>query len=111
LYFDQASVFIGPFRIARGVQNKVLQAFACGLPVITTSMGAEGIRCKDGDSVLLAQSPDEFLQQLIKLNENDTLRNEITENALQVIHQHYAWESVLRPFEDVLHQEVNKKSL
>lgn len=110
-YFDQASVFVGPFRIARGVQNKVLQAFACGLPVITTSMGAEGIRCKDGDSVLLAQSPDDFLQQLINLNENDTLRNEITENALQVIHQHYAWESVLRPFEDVLHREVNKKSL
>jgi sugar transferase (PEP-CTERM/EpsH1 system associated) len=110
-YFDQASVFVGPFRIARGVQNKVLQAFACGLPVIATNMGAEGIRCKDGESILLAQTPDDFMQQLLNLSENQELSKTIADNALQIIHQHYAWDSVLKPFEDVLQQEVNKKIL
>jgi sugar transferase (PEP-CTERM/EpsH1 system associated) len=108
-YFDQASVFVGPFRIARGVQNKVLQAFACGLPVIATNMGAEGIRCKDGESILLAQTPDDFMQQLMNLSESQELSKKISGNALQIIHQHYAWDGVLKPFEDVLHLEVNKK--
>lgn len=105
LIFDQASVFVGPFRIARGVQNKVLQAFACGLPVIATNMGAEGVRWKDGESILLAQTPDEFMQQLINLSENQGLSKAIADNALQIIHQYYAWDSVLKPFEDVLQQE------
>ena len=107
-YFDQATVFVGPFRIARGVQNKVLQAFACGLPVIATSMGAEGIRCADNESILLAHTPEEFLEQLIKLTEDNELRQKISNNALDNIHKFYAWDSVLKPFNQVLEQQTSK---
>lgn len=106
-YFDKATVFVGPFRIARGVQNKILQAFACGLPVIATSMGAEGIHCKDEESILLAQSPDEFIQQLTRLLVEPELYEKVSENALQNIFDYYAWDSVLAPFERVLNNEVN----
>jgi sugar transferase (PEP-CTERM/EpsH1 system associated) len=105
-YFDKASVFVGPFRIARGVQNKVLQAFACGLPVVSTAMGAEGIRCKDGESILIAHTADEFMQKLTVLHEDKILVKTMTDNALNIIQQHYAWDGVLQPFDDVLHQQV-----
>lgn len=109
-FFDQATVFVGPFRIARGVQNKVLQAFACGVPVIATSMGAEGIRCADNESILLAHTPDEFMQQLNRLTEDSSFTQKITENALANIHKFYAWDSVLAPLNQMLLQKTKIKT-
>ena len=101
-YFNRANVFVAPFRIARGVQNKVLQAFACGLPVISTPMGAEGIRCSDNQSILLAEKSSDFVLQLEKLFQFPDHYTRIANNALQLIHQHYTWESILNPFEKKL---------
>ena len=95
-------MFVAPFRIARGVQNKVLQAFACGLPVISTPMGAEGIRCSDNQSILLAEKSSDFVLQLEKLFQFPDHYTRIANNALQLIHQHYTWESILNPFEKKL---------
>ena len=101
-YFNRANVFVAPFRIARGVQNKVLQAFACGLPVISTPMGAEGIRCADNQSILLAETSSDFILQLEKLFQFPDHYTRIADNALRLIHQHYTWESILNPFEKKL---------
>lgn len=101
-YFNRANVFVAPFRIARGVQNKVLQAFACGLPVISTPMGAEGIRCSDNQSILLAETSSDFILQLEKLFQFPDHYTRIADNALRLIHQHYTWESILNPFEKKL---------
>ena len=60
-YYHQSDYFVAPFRLARGVQNKVLQGFACGLPVISTPMGAEGIDCTNDLDILIASTADEFL--------------------------------------------------
>ena len=56
-YYHQSDIFVAPLRIARGVQNKILQAFSCGLPVISTSMGAEGIDYTDRKNILIADEP------------------------------------------------------
>ncbi|WP_041713437.1 TIGR03087 family PEP-CTERM/XrtA system glycosyltransferase [Paraglaciecola sp. T6c] len=101
-YFNRANVFVAPFRIARGVQNKVLQAFACGLPVISTPMGAEGIRCTENKDILLAETSSDFILQLEKLFQSPERYARIAENALQLIQQHYTWESILAPFENKL---------
>jgi sugar transferase (PEP-CTERM/EpsH1 system associated) len=106
-FFDKATIFVGPFRIARGVQNKVLQAFACGVPVVSTSMGAEGIRCEDGHSILLAKTPEDFMMQLTRLSEDKTLRENISNKALDIIKNFYAWDSVLAPFDRVLKEKTS----
>ncbi|MEP2653046.1 MAG: glycosyltransferase family 4 protein, partial [Paraglaciecola sp.] len=108
-YFHQATIFIGPFRIARGVQNKVLQAFACGIPVISTQMGAEGIRCKDKESILLAATPEDFINEIETLTLDKALSQEIAGNALAIIQQHYTWEGVLAPFDSVLSEVTSVK--
>ncbi|MEO9945225.1 MAG: TIGR03087 family PEP-CTERM/XrtA system glycosyltransferase [Paraglaciecola sp.] len=108
-YFHQATIFVGPFRIARGVQNKVLQAFACGVPVVSTNMGAEGIRCKNQESILLAATPEEFVDRIETLTLDKALSQSIADNALAIIHQHYAWEGVLAPFDRILNQAVTAK--
>lgn len=101
-YYHQADYFVAPFRIARGVQNKVLQAFACGLPVISTPMGAEGIDCTEGKDILLANSPSEFVAAINELQKTSSMKQQIAESALSLIHNNYSWQSKLKPMLKVL---------
>lgn len=101
-YFDKSHIFVAPFQIARGVQNKVLQAMASAIPVISTALGAEGIICKDGEDIVIAQDAKVFEQIAIKLAKTPSLRNEIGYKGLQTINNNYAWESVLLPLTETL---------
>ena len=101
-YFHRASAFVAPFQIARGVQNKVLQAMSCGLPVITTPMGAEGILCKNEENVLIARHADEFAAALINSLSSSALAELLSLNARKTILEHYSWESKMAPFFNAL---------
>jgi len=101
-YYHQSDFFIAPLRIARGVQNKVLQAFSCGIPVIATSMGAEGIEYTDGKNILIADTPDAFLGCIERLANDQKLYDSISENAQRLIKDHYTWDAKLAPLADIL---------
>lgn len=105
-YYHQSDYFVAPFRLARGVQNKVLQAFACGLPVISTSMGAEGIDCKENKDILIANTEEQFLSCIEQLEHNLIFRDDIKKNALALIHQHYSWQGKLQVLDDVLFSKI-----
>jgi len=105
-YYHRSDYFVAPFRIARGVQNKVLQAFACGLPVISTTMGAEGIDCKVEKDILIANTADEFLQCVERLEHDKPLKEKLKTNALTLIHEHYSWAGKLQVLDDVLNGKV-----
>jgi sugar transferase (PEP-CTERM/EpsH1 system associated) len=104
-YYHQADIFVAPFRLARGVQNKVLQAFACALPVISTPMGAEGILCQADQDILIASTPDEFIAQANQLIAKPALAKSIGQSALHIIKQHYSWQGQLQPLVNLLDSE------
>jgi len=90
-YFHRADIFIAPFQIARGVQNKILQAFACGIPVVSTSLGAEGIDCRDGHDVLLASSAEAFARAIDRLIREPECYESIRQTALTLVNEKYTW--------------------
>lgn len=104
-YFHRADVFIAPFRLARGVQNKILQAFACGVAVVTTPMGAEGIACSDRQHLLLGNTPLEINQAVTELLNNQQLKTTIEQEALSLIQQSYSWAGQLAPLTAFLAEE------
>ncbi len=95
-YYHQADVFIAPFRLARGVQNKILQAMACGIPVITTTLGAEGIACRHGEHLLLADDEQEILRQITAVLTKPELYGALQQAGPALIQQTYSWEGVLQ---------------
>lgn len=101
-YYHQSDYFVAPFTIARGVQNKVLQAFACGLPVISSPMGAEGIDCVDGEHILIADSGEDYLQAVLRLEKDSDLKSSIKANALKLINDQYSWDGQLKVLDDLL---------
>jgi glycosyltransferase involved in cell wall biosynthesis len=71
--FDSARVFIAPLRYGAGVKGKVGQGLVQGLPVVTTSIGAEGMNLVDGEHALIADDPDSFASEVVRLLRDDAL--------------------------------------
>lgn len=104
VYYQRADIFVAPFRLARGVQNKVLQAFASALPVVATPMACEGIAVSRGVDVLIADDEHDFLSQSLRLIDQPSERSALGAAARNLVLQDYAWASCLRPLDRLLLQ-------
>lgn len=93
--YHKADVFVAPFRLARGVQNKILQAFACGVPVVTTGKGAEGIACAHNEHLLIGETPESLVQHIDQLARDSNLSQRLTNNALKLVQESYSWQGQL----------------
>ena len=101
-YFHKATAFVAPFRLARGVQNKVLQAAACKLPVITTSMGAEGISYASENTMFIADDVGAFTDACVRcVKEADTAQQKAA-SAFNALHNTYSWQQQLQPLKQAL---------
>jgi len=79
-YLESALVSIAPLRYGSGMKGKVGEAMAYGLPVVTTSIGAEGMGLEDGVHALIADDPREFADRICRLCEDGRLWENIAKN-------------------------------
>lgn len=98
-YVLAADMAIAPLQIARGIQNKVLEALACAKPVIATEQAATGIDCQDG--LLIARSTEDWLSWMGQLSDpvNHASRSR---GAREEILKKYSWSAKLAPFAELL---------
>jgi glycosyltransferase involved in cell wall biosynthesis len=101
-YLWGAKISIVPIRIGGGTRLKIYECMAAGVPVVTTRVGAEGLRYKDGEDIVLASDPGEFAAACVRLLSDDEVRRTISHNALQRAQREFSWEAVSREFEAIL---------
>ncbi|MBS2030756.1 MAG: glycosyltransferase [Deltaproteobacteria bacterium] len=82
-YLDGARVAAVPLRAGSGTRLKILEAWAHGVPVVSTPLGAEGLPVRDGENVLLAEKPEHFARALLRVFEEPSLAAQLTEGALR----------------------------
>ena len=101
----QASVAVVPIRYGGGTRVKILESFAHRVPVVSTSLGAEGLDVQDGVHLLLADDPDEFAAATVRLIGDSALRTRIAGEAEKLYLDRYdgraADEDVRRLLEDL----------
>ena len=107
-FFHEATAFVAPFRLARGVQNKVLQAAACDLTIVTTPMGAEGIQFASQQTMFIESSAEAFTAACIECVTNTELAQSKANQALQAIRDDYSWKQQLLPLEHALDKLAKK---
>ena len=71
--FDESRVFVAPMRFGAGIKGKILEAMNHGIPVVTTPVGAEGIGLIHGETAMIAEDEDAFVQHVIDLHSNAEL--------------------------------------
>lgn len=99
---DEARVMVAPLRYGAGVKGKILTALAHGLPVVTTSIGAEGI--SDGDEMLVADDAVSFAEAVCKLHMDDDLWHRLQDAGLNYVRENTSRDVAVRVVADVLEQ-------
>lgn len=101
-YVAGAEISIAPLRIARGIQNKVLEAMAMGRPVVATPQALEGIHFEPGVHALEARTTDEWANAIQRLHGDPSERQRLGTAAREMVEQQYTWESRLAPVEGLI---------
>ena len=101
-YLAASRVCVVPLRIAQGIQNKILEAMASGIPVVTTSKGNEGINAPVGESIMVEDMPETFASRVVDLIQQEALRAKLARNGRKFVEENHDWEVNLKHFEDIL---------
>ena len=105
-YLQHARVIVAPLRIARGIQNKVLEGMAMGRPVVVSAAAAEGIRASYGIDFEVASEAREFAEKSLALMDDESRSRGIGEAARTRVIAAYSWSANLRPFASLLEGDL-----
>ncbi len=105
-YLERSALSVIPVRAGSGMRVRILDMFSLGMPVITTTIGLEGIEAAPGRDVLVADTPDEFTAAVIRLFEDPVLQEQLAKNGRRLAEQCYDWRAALRKLNDVYKETV-----
>ena len=92
--YQQASVLVAPIYGGGGTRYKNFEAFASGLPVVTTSIGIRGTTAKDGTEVIIRDKPDDISASVVELLQDNKLYTKIAGNAREMVKKEYDWDPI-----------------
>ncbi len=101
-YLFEATAAIAPLEVARGVQNKVLEAMASETPVVASTQALEGISAVAGRDALSADTFDEWLKSISMIYDDSSLANRLSQAGRTHVETHFDWDARLAPFGEFL---------
>jgi glycosyltransferase involved in cell wall biosynthesis len=107
-YLASAAASIVPLRIGGGTRIKIFETMAAGLPVISTTIGAEGLPITHDENIMIADSHDDFAKASVALLEDDQKAQQIADNGYTLVEKNYSWQTVTRDFVDMLNNTADK---
>jgi glycosyltransferase involved in cell wall biosynthesis len=100
-HLADASVAVVPLRVGGGTRIKILEALAAARPVVSTSVGAEGLGLRDGEHLLVADDPEAFARAVARLLGDASLRRRLAVAGRGLVVERFAWSSLGRRFAEV----------
>ncbi len=100
-YLAETAVFIVPLRAGGGMRVKIPDAWCWGVPIISTSIGAEGIDLQDGSHALIADTPAALVEAVVRVLQNPTLGKRLRENGRRWVEERYNWRQIYARWDEV----------
>lgn len=100
-YIARSWAMAVPLRLGGGTRLKIAEAFAAGLPVVSTSIGAEGLDVVNGEHLLLADSPEQFSKALLRVLRSPDLADSLATAGRALAVEKYSWQSLGRRFSEI----------
>ncbi len=108
-YLQQATIAVAPLLYGAGIQNKVLEAMACGAPVITSSQAAAGMQAQSGRDLLVADGAEHFATAIINLLNAPAQRQQLGQAGRAYVEGVHAWPQIVTQLETIYRQAVGNQ--
>jgi len=103
---QNATIAVAPMQSGSGMQIKILESMAAGLPVVATSLGIGDIGAKNGDSILIADAADEFSSKCLSLLINTKQRTDVGNSALNYVKKNHSWEGIQKQYINLYEESI-----
>ena len=104
-----ADVAVIPLRVGSGTRLKVFEAMALGRPVVSTTLGVEGLAVKAGEHCLIADAPEAFAAAILRLMADAELRRRLAAAARCLLEARFSWKAVGRQFEAICQRTLARR--
>jgi sugar transferase (PEP-CTERM/EpsH1 system associated) len=109
-YVRNATVAICPVTVKVGIQNKVLEAMALGVPVVSSPLGAEGLQAVPGRDFLIGASPAEFAAAVCRVVAEPALAESLWRSARAFVERHHRWDTITRHLQDLYAEAIASRA-
>lgn len=104
--YARSRIFVAPMMLGSGLQNKLLEAMACGLPCITTQLANDSLGATPNQEILIANTAAEFAEHIKNLNNDLAFATKLGQAGQQYVLKHYSWDHWNSELEEVLLSKV-----
>lgn len=107
-YLCHSNVALVPLRFESGTRFKILEAAACGIPIVSTTLGAEGIPVTHGKDILIADEPEQFADSIVQILRDPAFGHRLAVNLHQIVEEKYSIASLADEGRRILAYVMNK---
>jgi glycosyltransferase involved in cell wall biosynthesis len=100
-YLRRAAVVVVPIRMGSGTRLKVVEGLALGKPLVSTTVGHEGVEVRDGEHLLIGDTAETFAQRIGELFEDEALGDRLGRAGRELMERRYSWETAGGRLEEV----------
>ena len=105
-YMERAAAYVVPIRVGGGTRLKIYEALAMERPVVSTTIGAEGLPLRDGEDLLIADTPQAFADAVVRVLTDESLARELGERASSKVRAEFGWDKVASRFAEACERAV-----
>ena len=100
-YMERAAAYVVPLRIGGGTRLKIYEAMAMEKPIVSTTVGAEGLPVRDGAELLLADSPQAFADAVVRVLTDEEFARRLGDCSAALVREQFGWDRVARRFVEI----------
>jgi glycosyltransferase involved in cell wall biosynthesis len=108
-YLQRATVAVAPILYGAGVQNKVLEAMACGAPIVVSPQAISGLQAEAEDSVMIAQGAQAFADAILHIFQDSACRSRLSLQGRRYVEQQHSWQKIADGLEATYQEAVYEK--
>jgi glycosyltransferase involved in cell wall biosynthesis len=100
-YLSETAVFVVPLHSGAGMRVKILDAWCWGLPVVSTTVGAEGLRASSGENLLIADEEDVLADAVLRVIRDRAVARRLSDNGRATVEKYYDWKTAYKAWDQV----------
>jgi len=108
-YYAKSKIFVAPMRLGTGLQNKLLEAMASGIPCVTSTLAGKPLEnVQQAKEIMICNTLTGYIDAISLLLANETLYNELSQNGQHFVKENYNWETTTKKLEKILQSSISK---